>query len=42
MGWWADGLIQGQSPRKNGCICALLPILGGLLGVAWGIKEAVS
>ena len=29
MGWWAAGLIQGQKPRKNGCICALIPVIGG-------------
>lgn len=42
MGWWADGLVLGQKPRKNGCICTLLPILGVIFSIAWGIKEAVA
>ena len=48
MGHWADGLIQGQKPRDNGCICAsaLIPLTLGawvaVQGAAFGIFKAAE
>lgn len=48
MGFWADGLIQGQAPRKNGCICAyaLIPLLGGpilaALAAGYGLVQVIT
>ena len=42
MGFWGDQVVLGQKPRKNGCICTVLAVLGVIATSGYWITEVIA